>query len=319
MIKLYISHNNNQVDIRNYRKGFEKNADVKLVNDLNDADFLVCFSFIKNLENAIKLKPKLVKKIDESTKLEFEKIKNFPANKTIYIDYVDDVTTNLCCSNYEFLNCFLYFKRNCVDRKNNISYNLHRYERDVIPVSFYVSDNVLDYIEKNNNFTRTYDISCLFDKHQRGLRREICNFLMNNNKLKEKYKIHVGVIKAKKNKYNSLNNAYFNHLLQSKIIVTSTPKNHEGDYRTYEALASGALVMVDYNIVPIMYPFIHKKHIIYYKNMKELEDYINYYLEHPEERNKIAQCGYEYAIKHHNYRQKALFIIDTIKQKVMQT
>lgn len=317
MIKLYLSYDNNHVDIRNYKKCFSLQPNIQIVLELNQADYLVCFLASKNLYEASKIRSRVLRnaknKIDE-----YNKIKDFPSEKTIFIDYTDHIFTNFCSSNKDFLNCFLYFKRNCVKRHNNISYNLINYKREVIPISYYVTDNILNYLKsyKNNNI-RDYDISCLFNNKYRGLRNRIYKFFTNENDLSKKYKIHCGLIKSKTNKYNKLNNKYFNLLLRTKIIVTATPKNHEGDYRTFEAFASGSLVMVDYNIVPIENPFIHKKHVIYYKNEYELKNYLNYYLENSKERDEIAKNGYEHCMKYHTNLKKAEYVINHIYKKLI--
>ena len=45
-------------------------------------------------------------------------------------------------------------------------------------------------------------------------------------------------------------------MLPSKIVVTCNPTGWEGDYRTWEALTSGALILVDKMITPLINPLI---------------------------------------------------------------
>ena len=51
---------------------------------------------------------------------------------------------------------------------------------------------------------------------------------------------------------------------RAKILVTCNPSNWEGDFRTWEAMASGALVFVDEMHVPIESPLRHREHVILY-------------------------------------------------------
>ena len=108
-----------------------------------------------------------------------------------------------------------------------------------------------------------------------------------------------------------LNKQYFNTLLNSKIIITCNPDCWEGDYRLFESLASGALVFCDKMLTPVVHPFEHKKHLIYYdrENIDELSSLIDYYLKNENERLKIAKEGCEYALKYHKCSDRVKEII----------
>jgi spore maturation protein CgeB len=43
------------------------------------------------------------------------------------------------------------------------------------------------------------------------------------------------------------------------------------------------------------------KHLVTFKNNKEMLELINYYLKHPEERERIAKAGHEATINNHTY------------------
>lgn len=60
--------------------------------------------------------------------------------------------------------------------------------------------------------------------------------------------------------------SYFDAMHHAKLLVTSNPSGWEGDFRLTEAMASGALVLVDHMMVPRQDPFINKHHILYYDN-----------------------------------------------------
>ncbi|KAH8092321.1 glycosyl transferase [Aureococcus anophagefferens] len=76
-----------------------------------------------------------------------------------------------------------------------------------------------------------------------------------------------------------INDGYFGAMRKSKIVVTCNPSHWEGDFRTFEALASGALIFVDE-----MYAFAEK---------------LAYYLARPDEAAKIAAAGLKHALKYH--------------------
>ena len=93
-------------------------------------------------------------------------------------------------------------------------------------------------------------------------------------------------------RYEMINNAYFDTLKKSKIIVTANPPNWEGDFRLWEALLMGNLVLCDKMIIPhiMKYPLVNKKHLIYYNTLEELQSQIIYYLQH--ERGKPQDISF---------------------------
>jgi hypothetical protein len=101
----------------------------------------------------------------------------------------------------------------------------------------------------------------------------------------------------------TISQQYFAQMHSSRIIVTVNPSYWEGDFRLWEALASGALVFVDHLYVPHPMPLVHKKHVIFYdnNNRTELFDLLDYYRsrDHEEEARRIAEEGYLHCMKHH--------------------
>ena len=99
-------------------------------------------------------------------------------------------------------------------------------------------------------------------------------------------------------KGDSRQKVYVKLLNQSKITLNLHHKQsiESTNFRTFEALACGAFVLVDYN------PELEKlfeigKEIVVYKNVEDLKKLISYYLDHPEEREKIAKAGMERVVK----------------------
>ena len=200
--------------------------------------------------------------------------------------------------------CFAYFKRSIVKKNlRNSKLSFVKYGKPILPITYSIRQECLTmHIFKNlDRYKRDIDISIFFPpaiKKNVG-RCSVARFIKNNFPNNTK---HVGIVgKHKKKGRNSIQNPYFNKMFHSKIVVTCNPSKWEGDYRTWEAIASGALVFVDRMLTPVINPLIDGKHIIFYNkfNLEELKKKILYYLENEEERLKIAKEGYNYCSEYH--------------------
>jgi Glycosyl transferases group 1 len=89
-------------------------------------------------------------------------------------------------------------------------------------------------------------------------------------------------------------------LTTAKIIVVAQSDEYEDhDNRIMEALASGALVMVDSMLAPVA-GLQNNTNIVFYESLESLDRLIRYYLvEHPSTRHAIAKRGLEYALNYH--------------------
>tara|TARA_E500000178_G_scaffold246615_1_gene243223 strand:- start:9407 stop:9847 length:441 start_codon:yes stop_codon:yes gene_type:complete len=116
------------------------------------------------------------------------------------------------------------------------------------------------------------------------------------------------------NRYGVVSIEYFKILKTSKIIVTANPSNWEGDFRLWEALLMGNLVLCDKMLLPskIKYPLENIKHLVYYSSSQELEYLINYYMNNENERIKIGKEGREYVLKYHKFSDRVDEVIDNL-------
>lgn len=109
------------------------------------------------------------------------------------------------------------------------------------------------------------------------------------------------------------------HFENSKIIVTCNPWKWEGDFRLWEALMAGALVMVDNMAVPgfMPHPFKHREHLVFYdsNNQTEFEELLDYYVKHEDEARQIGEAGYRYVLDHHMPKDRVSYVIDKIESK----
>lgn len=247
---------------------------------------------------------------DNNSELNIEKITEIfnSGKKEIIIDYNDWTDTRNVPNNDVLKNICKYFKRSMVKKEQGISKEIIEYSREIIPISYGIRSDFIEY-DKIFEFVKyNYDICCMFNGGG-GFRSIIPNII--NKYQGEKF---VGFVTDCQNRYGVVNTKYFEILKTSKIIVTANPPDWEGDFRLWEALLMGNLVLCDKMLLPsiIKYPLENKKHLVYYSNPQELVYLINYYINNETERNKIAKEGRDYCLKYHKFSDRVLEVIEVI-------
>ena len=103
----------------------------------------------------------------------------------------------------------------------------------------------------------------------------------------------------------------------SRIIVTVNPASWEGDFRLWEAMATGALIFVDPLFVPHQWPLLDGKHVIYYSNQNKTDLWtkLDYYRAHPDIARKIAINGYLHAMTYHRTVSLVDYVLRTAHLK----
>jgi spore maturation protein CgeB len=93
---------------------------------------------------------------------------------------------------------------------------------------------------------------------------------------------------------------YFNHLGNTKILLSCSPSYWAGDSRFAEALSSGCLLFLDEDPTPYFNKLIDGEHYISYKinDLTELRRKIMYYHNHIDEATQIAKRGQEFALEY---------------------
>lgn len=214
--------------------------------------------------------------------------------KMVIIDYTD--------FNNQIINlpCLKYFKRSVVNKKNLSFLN---YNKEIIPISYCLKNETLEFQNIFEN-ERNYDISIFFDPNNSNHGHNIYRNIITSNIQTQMhaYNNHIGYCGNNgKIGRNSIQKEYYDKMFHSKIVVTCNPDHSEGDYRTWEALSSGALVFVDKMITPVLHPLIHEKHVIFYdkNDLRDLNNKLHYYLKNNEIRETIAKEGNAFALKYH--------------------
>lgn len=97
---------------------------------------------------------------------------------------------------------------------------------------------------------------------------------------------------------------------RSKIVLNKSIAD-DMNQRVFETMASGSLLLTnrlskDSGLEEL---FADKRHLVLYSSIDELMENIRYYLEHDEERERIALEGYKEVISKHTYAQRVDEII----------
>lgn len=100
---------------------------------------------------------------------------------------------------------------------------------------------------------------------------------------------------------------------QSRIVL-NPPIKDDLNMRVFETLGTGSLLLTQ-DIPTIHELFEDGKHLVLYKTLDEAVDKARYYLAHEEERNKIAQAGYEEAMAKHTYKHRVLEMLRVVQEK----
>ncbi|KAK3250084.1 hypothetical protein CYMTET_40522 [Cymbomonas tetramitiformis] len=112
-------------------------------------------------------------------------------------------------------------------------------------------------------------------------------------------------------------------LRRSRIVVTSNPSSWEGDFRLWETLLAGPLVLIDKMTVPglLPEPLRHGEHFVMYDptNKTELHDLLLYYWTHPEEAAAIGKAGRERVLNSHMPVNRAEYVLQTIPEFALRT
>jgi len=97
---------------------------------------------------------------------------------------------------------------------------------------------------------------------------------------------------------------------QSKIVFNISIKD-DVNMRVFEALSTGSFLLT--NWLPTLGDlFEDGKHLVTYKTLDEMVEKATYYLEHEEEREKIAKAGHEEFMNKHTYKHRVETILSQV-------
>lgn len=89
---------------------------------------------------------------------------------------------------------------------------------------------------------------------------------------------------------------------QSKVVL-NPPIKDDLNMRVFETLGTGSFLLTE--DIPSIHDFFDDgKHLVLYKTLDEAIEKAKYYIEHDDEREKIAKAGYEEVIDKHTYKHR---------------
>lgn len=105
----------------------------------------------------------------------------------------------------------------------------------------------------------------------------------------------------------------YDYYSKSRIVI-NYPINNDINMRIFEAMGAGALVVTSrirnngFNAI-----FKEDEHLVVFDDIfGDMVEKIFFYLDNPEEREKIAQCGFEYVRNNHTYRHRLISMINAM-------
>lgn len=235
---------------------------------------------------------------------------NFPSEKLVLIDYHDN-------PNWYFpIDCLAYFKRSwvgMVDKGDYTTKKLTPKPANFHPITFAIIDEFII----SEKMDRDIVLSCtLREGKQKHFNRIKLLGFMRAMDIRGKKQIGEfnGGRMGRWLGHEMMD--YFKMLKRSQIVVTCNPSKWEGDHRTWEAFANGALVFVDKMFTPLVHPLIDGEHCIFFDlsdtGLRMLRELIYYYIKHTEEASRIARAGHEFTMKYHRTSNRIDEILEVI-------
>jgi spore maturation protein CgeB len=123
------------------------------------------------------------------------------------------------------------------------------------------------------------------------------------------YPLISDTLKSKINDQSIWGDALYKQLADAKIVLNITRSHFYGvetgvNLRIFEALAAGCFLLTDY-CEELEELFVIGEEIEVFRDASDLAEKVDFYLNNPELRNKIAQHGHEKFLKKHLWMQRA--------------
>ncbi|WP_457572092.1 CgeB family protein [Desulfovulcanus sp.] len=100
-----------------------------------------------------------------------------------------------------------------------------------------------------------------------------------------------------------------------KINFNCTSAQMKGavNQRVFDVPATGSFLLTDYRY-QIENLFVPGKEVVFYRDRREINDLVKFYLARPEKREQIARAAYERVIKDHTYEKRMQFLCEKMKR-----
>lgn len=190
------------------------------------------------------------------------------------------------------------FKRSMVRRQAGRSLERLRYPRPVEHLAYCVRKDQLDW--PWTPASRDVDVACLLcplGKPGARRRAEVARTL--RDRLRGPWRVHVGPLgEGGARGRNRVQREYLAMLRRARVVVTCQPDRWEGDWRLFEALAAGALVIQDRMLLPPA-GLVPGEHFLCFDRLGQLPALVTRYLVDDAARLAIAERGQRAALTRH--------------------
>lgn len=293
MIKIYYipAHGAGTREYRLIKQGLVNNPRVELVDSEEESDFIFQFYYLARHREHYK--------------------QNLPPEKTVLIDYHDRQHFKVR------IECLAYFKRSWVDRVQMEGYAV----KEIFPKPAHyhpITMAIMDEFIIKDEMERDMVLTCTLRNLRKKKHFNRIRVLKLLENMRIPGKVQIGAFTGgHMDNFNAPDmRDYFKLLKRSRMIVTCNPDRWEGDHRTWESFASGALVFIDRIYSPIAHPLVDEKHCIFYdvspRGLRKLRNQVLYFLDHPAHADRIAKEGYEFTMKYHRSSNRIDEILDVI-------
>jgi hypothetical protein len=99
---------------------------------------------------------------------------------------------------------------------------------------------------------------------------------------------------------------------RSKIVFNCSVRG-DLNMRVFEGMSCGRLLVTDAISNGLEELFLDRKHLVIYRNEKELLGLVDYYLAHDEDRELIARAGLNLAHSEHTYKHRVKKVLEVIR------
>jgi len=166
------------------------------------------------------------------------------------------------------------------------------------------------FVKESHWFPNSYPDDLMFPKKlEKNIDIGFCGNVINRGPLINylgKYGIKKDIFVIGDDMVNAINSykIHFNRNISNDI-----------NYRTFETTGCGTLLFTNYTS-GLEKLFNIGEEIVVYNDLKDLDVKVKYYLENDEERERIANAGYERAKKDHTYYERAKTLVSIIKNRI---
>jgi len=189
----------------------------------------------------------------------------------------------------------------------------------VHPLPFSSCLPYLPFWDEIKDLPKTLDIFALFGNTHR-LRSDTVKFLMEQNYANSYIGIDPGALPWQdENRFKipplKGYEDYLRTMGSAKINIVI--RGHGRDtVRYWEAASFETLLLIKDPGIVIPHPYIDKVHCVYWHELDDLKEKIDYYLSHEDERVVIAKACREHTLKYHINRARAEYFLNIINGKI---